>query len=226
MNQRAVARCQRLLSSDERQRAERYHFARHRRRFTVCRGGQRWLLGRYLELDPAELRFTYGERGKPAVEPPAGCEPVTFNVSNSQECALCAVARRGELGVDVEGQREVRDLLGLARRFFADSEINHLTRLDPDQQPQAFFAIWTRKEAILKAVGTGLSFPLDRVEVTSDPHQPCRVIHFGAIGTENQAADWWLETLWPAAGYIGAIAARSPARLTRCWSLNTDDAFR
>jgi 4'-phosphopantetheinyl transferase len=213
-----AAECALWLSSDERQRADRYRFDRHRRRFVVCRAGQRIILSRYLGKEPAQLCFVYGERGKPSLAPQAGNRGLFFNVGNSSDLALCAVTRDRELGVDIEYAREVRDLTGLVTRFFAESEIEYLERLAPDERLRAFFGIWTQKEAVLKAVGTGLAFPLDQVVVSTASDQTCRVLQFGS--NPNSANHWWLEALSPAPGYIGAIAAQSPQLASRCWNLD------
>lgn len=211
----AVNELLRVLSPDEIARADRFHFERHRRRFITCRGQVRKLLAGYLETGADQIAFRYGPRGKPALEAPWSDSKLEFNVSNSHEAALLAVAPDCELGVDLEHVRVPHDFDGLAAQFFARVEVDSLREIPEDERLKAFFNCWTRKEAILKATGTGLSFPLDRVVVTLLPEEPARVVAFD----DDPAApsQWWLESLAPAPGYVGAIAARGERLEVQCW---------
>lgn len=207
---------QQLLDDTERERAGRFHFDRDRRRFIVCRSAQRRILSHYCAGAAADLRFQYTSRGKPSLAGQSSSPSILFNISNSKDLALCAVAMRGDLGVDLEKIREMRDLRQLAAHFFAATEISELDELTGQRQLQAFFTIWTRKEAILKAVGTGLAFPLDQVVVTGNPDDN-RLLKFGAGST---SAKWWLQSLAPGPGYVGAVATDfAPAR-TSCFSFD------
>jgi 4'-phosphopantetheinyl transferase len=210
------------LSDDERERAARYHFERHRRRFITCRGQVRGILARYVNGEPANLRFRYGPRGKPALGAGASDAALEFNVSNSEEVALLAVALDRELGVDVEHVREPRDFEALARQFFARSEVEQLRSLPEDQRREAFFHCWTRKEAVLKAVGTGLAFPLDKVVVTLAPGDPARLVAYD--DDPAGATQWWLAGLAPRSGYVGALAARGSPLEVQCWRSSYDDS--
>lgn len=192
-----------LLSSDERERAQRFVFDEHRARFVACRGQARRLLAAYLGAAPGELRFQYGSRGKPSLEFPWG-ERLAFNISHSHELALCALGRGCELGVDIEHIRPPSDFEGLAERFFAPQEVAAIKSLPQEARLASFFRCWTRKEAVLKACGSGLTLPLDRIVVTLGPDEPARVV---AGGEETgSAAEWSLYHLEPAAGYVGALA--------------------
>jgi 4'-phosphopantetheinyl transferase len=205
------------LSSDEAERAGRHHFERHRRRFVACRGQVRQILAGYLKAGAGDLRFRYGPRGKPALEAPWSNSKIRFNVSNSEDAALLAVAIDRELGVDVEHVREPRDFDSLAAQFFAVSEVTQLRSLPQEQRLEAFFRCWTRKEAVLKAVGTGLAFPLDKVVVTLGPSEPARVV---AYDDDSAAASrWWLANLAPLPEYVGALAAVGSPLDVQCWHL-------
>jgi 4'-phosphopantetheinyl transferase len=128
------------LAADERQRAARFRFERHRRQYEVGRGALRTLLGAYLELAPGEVRFAYGERGKPflAAPPPAGSD-LHFNLSNSNELALVGFVRGVEIGIDVEYRKPMADLEQIAERFFSASERATLRQLPAQQKPEGFF---------------------------------------------------------------------------------------
>ncbi|MCA9970356.1 MAG: 4'-phosphopantetheinyl transferase superfamily protein [Anaerolineales bacterium] len=197
-----VARLHALLAPDEQARAARFHFERHRRQFAVARGALRTLLGGYLGVAETAVAFTYTTHGKPELPGADLC----FNVSHSGELALMAFARRRMLGVDVEAVRELQDAAGIAERFFAPSEVAVFRQVAPAWQPQAFFNCWTRKEAFIKAIGEGLSHPLDRFEVTLRPGEPARLLTVD--GSAAEAARWRLAAVDPAPGYIGALIAR------------------
>jgi 4'-phosphopantetheinyl transferase len=210
----ANLRC--VLTDDEQARADRFHADRHRHRFIACRAQVRMLLAGYLMEVPEKINFRYGPQGKPALSEAFGDWGIYFNVSNSCDFALCAIALRCELGVDIEHLREGRDHEGLAARFFAPQEVAKLRDLPDDRRTEAFFNCWTRKEAVLKAVGVGLAFPLDRLVVTLAPGDPARVLEFD--GDAAAAADWWLSNLDPAPGYVGALAVRGDDRQLFRWT--------
>jgi 4'-phosphopantetheinyl transferase len=217
-----IARLRRVLTDDERVRADRFHAERHRHRFIACRAQVRQLLAGYLKERPEKIDFRLGSQGKPALGAPWSSSGIHFNVSNSHDMALCAIALQCELGVDIEHVREGRDHEGLAARFFAPQEIDALRALSADRRTAAFFNCWTRKEAVLKAVGIGIAFPLDRLVVTLAPSDPARVVAFD--GTPAAAADWWLEHLEPAPGYVGALAAEGDDRLLFRWTYEMQEA--
>lgn len=195
-----------VLSEDEVTRAKRFLLAQHRDRFVVGRATLRRLLARYLLVAPEAIVFRYGELGKPFVETHLpnghGC---FFNFTNSSDLALLAVNQVGELGVDVEEIRDMTNMDSLASRFFADAEVELLARIDDDRLRQlAFFRVWTRKEAFLKAIGKGLTFGLERVQVSLENIARPTIV---AIGDDPLAAtDWSLAHLEPLSGYVGAVA--------------------
>ena len=122
------------LSPDEAERAARYHFDRHRRRFIACRGQVRRILAGYLNAQAAEIRFRYSPGGKPALDGLSRDSAVQFNVSNSHDMALCALTLDRELGVDVEHVEEPRDFDGLAAQFFARQEVDLLRSLPGEER--------------------------------------------------------------------------------------------
>jgi 4'-phosphopantetheinyl transferase len=148
------------LSPDERVRAARFRLELHRRRFIIGRGVLRALLARITCRRPADLLIIDEANRKPAI---AGGP--AFNLSHSERHLLIGVASNGRLGVDVEVKRSVPDALDLAQRFFSPQEVAALAEVPPQQVSAAFLRLWTRKEALLKATGLGLSIPLDRFSV-------------------------------------------------------------
>ena len=196
--------CEAVLSDDERERAARFIFDKHRHRFVAGRGQVREILAKYLGCGPHELHFVYANLGKPSLADSRG--DLRFNFSNSSTRGLLAVAVGLELGVDIERLRPVENMLGLAKRFFDASEVAHLDSVDEEGRQAAFFHYWTRKEAYLKAVGQGLSFPLNRVLVASDPEAQ----RYDCIDDDRaETCQWTVTRLEPAAGYVGALTRRS-----------------
>lgn len=202
-----------LLSVDERRRAEAFYFEEHQREFIVCRGLLRTLLGRYLGIAPEDVRLSYGAYGKPAVAERADAAPLQFNLAHSVGLAVFAFTRDAAIGVDVERCRPLPDAGQLVERFFSPQEADAWRRLPPDEQPLAFFNCWTRKEAFIKAVGDGLSHPLDQFAVSLTPGEPARLLQTN--GDPEAASRWTLHALTPADDYVAALAIQhSSCRLT------------
>lgn len=206
----------RLLSSDERARAARFHFARDRSRFEGARGLLRLLLGHHLGLAPERIAFAYGPRGKPGL-PAGGSAGLAFNVSHSAGRALIAVTRGRQLGIDLERERSVPEMDAIAESHFSCRERAELRALAPSERPAAFFRCWTRKEAFVKATGDGLLRPLDAFSVTLGPGEPARLLEVGEA--PDEASRWWLEELGVPAGFWAALAVEGrPSRVVcRHW---------
>jgi 4'-phosphopantetheinyl transferase len=191
-----------LLSSDELDRAARFRFEHLRRSFTIARGAVRNILAACTGVRPESIRFAYSAEGKPSLEYPAA--GLRFNVSHSGKMALCAAGTPPYLGIDVEQVRPMPDALSLAARFFSQEEAAELARVPPHLREQVFFTCWTRKEAYIKAVGGGLSIPLDSFRVTIMPGEPARLVRRSPAA--DASGEWTLLALDPAPGYIGALA--------------------
>lgn len=201
-----LAHHRRLLSEDEIRRADKFLFDRHRRRFTVGRSQLRQVLARYTNLDPAQIDFEYSGLGKPRLAGTNLGHGLCFNFSNSHERALLAVARDVEVGIDIERMRYMENLAGLAERFFAATEREYILGQTDPAQTTSFFRCWTRKEAFLKAIGKGLTFPLRDVTVELRPEAKVRIVN---INDPNEnAPDWTLDHVELEPEYVGAIACR------------------
>jgi 4'-phosphopantetheinyl transferase len=201
-----------LLSAGERSRAARFRFPRDRDRHVVAHGALRIVVGRYLRLHPSAIAFRVGPHGKPALteDPPN----LHFNLSHSGDLALIALSGEAPVGVDVEHTRRDPDLEALARRFFSPAEQQALAALPPGERVKGFYQCWTRKEAVIKATGEGLSRPLDSFDVSLGSARP-RLLRLDGDPT---AADFWsLAELQPGRDYLGAVATRKPSvRLVLC----------
>jgi 4'-phosphopantetheinyl transferase len=207
----AVAeRLERILAPDERNRAARFHFDHLRLAFIAARGALRLLLGCYLKLPPASIQIAYGSNGKPGL---TESERVKFNVSHSGALAVFAFAVGCDIGVDVEQIHPLANLRHIAERTFCPEEAAEIMLLPEHQRDRAFFVCWTRKEAYVKAIGTGLSSPFDSFRVTLRPDDPTGFVHLQHDA--NATKEWTLHDLDFGSDYAAALAYRDTRHLLR-----------
>jgi 4'-phosphopantetheinyl transferase len=181
-----------LLCEEERARAERILNKEEGELWRRSRGLLRELLGRYLQLEPASLRFAVGEHGKPAL---TGADSLPFNMSHSGELALYAVSDAGAVGVDVEVARRPVEEVAVAARMLGEDVAQRLQALDPATRRREFLRAWASHEAELKCLGVGIGEP--------------------AAAPAGQRP-WVVELeLGPSAG--GAVATEREARELLCW---------
>lgn len=206
------------LSDDELARAQRFRFVTERRRFLNRRVRLRQGLARYLNCAPRVLRFGANAFGKPTL---ANEPSLRFSFSHSADLALLAVAREREVGVDVELQRPLPEARRMAQSFFAPDELAALASLPEDAFVPGFFECWSRKEAFVKALGLGLSFPLDSFVVSVG--QPAELLE--VHGLPPPPASWTLLDLEVGAGFSAALAVEGANVTVRCWGDAEPEAF-
>jgi len=202
-----------LLSTEERNRAARLATPEARRAFVAARGRLRQLLGLLSNRPPEGLRIGLDARGKPRLEgdtPPR----LRFNVAHSGGLLVCAVTLDHQVGVDVERVREEVDCDRIARRFFAAEEAQALSALPSRIRRQAFFACWTRKEAVVKATGEGFTRPLDTFAVSVDPLHAVLLAADPSLGSPS---DWSLLPIPLPPIYQGTVAIQRPRIALRPW---------
>jgi 4'-phosphopantetheinyl transferase len=214
-----IADLARLLTPDENDRANRFHFKKDRDLFVRARGLLRTILGRYLHVEPERLRFDYSKFGKPALVDTDGM-PLRFNVAHSGDQILFAFALAREIGVDVERVRDDLATDEIATRFFSPHEVTTLRALPADLRVESFFRCWTLKEAYIKARGEGLSLPLDRFTVSVDPREPAALVAVEDVPEE--VSRWSLWDLNPCAGYAGALAVEGRNLRLKLWQWSHD----
>lgn len=197
-----------LLSEDELTRANKFRFLEHKNSFIAARGILRLLLGHYLTIEPQDLKFDYGDRGKPRLRETKSPKSLQFNISHSQKYALFGFVCDRSIGVDLEYLREMKDAVKIARRFFSDREFELISSLDVSQQSRIFFQLWTAKEAYLKAIGVGLAGSLANIEINLDRVGNAQIL---AIDDDDlQAKDWLMYSCVPQKDYTAAIAIHTP----------------
>ena len=197
-----------LLSASERERAAQFHFDKDRDRYIAARSILRHLIGRYEQVPPEGIQFTYNTYGKPALEGSS----LRFNVSHSADLVLLAFTRNKNIGVDVERIRPEFAAKEIAGRFFSQEEVAALRTRPAESLPAAFFTCWTRKEAFIKAHGSGLSLPLHKFVVSLD--SPARLVR-----TEfdpDAVRQWTLHDVPIDGGFRAALAVEGePNRIDR-----------
>jgi len=190
-----------LLSSDERARADSFYFEQDRRCYLAAQAALRLLIARYTGESPGSLAIRKEPNGRPILENFA----LHISLSHSGNLVLIALSSAAPVGVDVEEIRGIPDLMAIAQSHFSMTEIEAITRLAPSQRATAFFVTWTRKEAFVKAIGRGLSFPL-RSFGTGHPDQPPYL-----TGQQGEIwADWTLADVRPDKQHLGAVAIHRP----------------
>jgi 4'-phosphopantetheinyl transferase len=204
-----LAQC---LSADERERAAGFYFERHRSQFIAARGILRHLLAGYTRQSPSELRFAYAGNGKPSLR---GFDQLRFNLSHSGDLVLYGFAHCRELGIDLEQVRALSDLDTLAERNFSPIEVAALHTLPPNERLSAFFSCWARKEAFIKALGDGLSYPLDQFDVSFLPGESARLLR--VLGDPAAPARWQMDALDPTDGYAAALVSDGQGATLRRW---------
>jgi 4'-phosphopantetheinyl transferase len=204
------------LSPEDRKRAGQFRREAARRRFVVARAALRSILGRYLTAEPGEVALAQRASGKPYLVEFDAPAPLRFNVAHSHELALVAVTRDSEVGVDIERLREVNHWPEILNRYFHDSEAQAIARRPAAEQPAAFMRCWTAKEAVLKAIGTGLSDALQLFAVPVREHKgkwlqlPARF----SVPPEKL----WLRSLPPIENYVAAIAIVGDQKRLHCFT--------
>jgi 4'-phosphopantetheinyl transferase len=187
------------LSIDECERADRFVHEDDKKRLIIAYSGLRVLLSKCLFLPPACLKFKMNAHGKPYLPNASIC----FNLSHSKNWIVWAIAMNNVVGVDVEYQRGDIDLLSLAKRFFAKEEFEAIKSTKPIHRLSAFYRCWTRKESYIKAIGKGLSYPLDNFSV------PIQKEIFGyelrANESKSDHEKWYLYSLDMPRKYTGAL---------------------
>lgn len=194
-----------MLTPDERSRMDALQRSQDRVLYLLSRGLLRTVLASYLDCAGGDVCFAADAHGKPILRPGEHCLPLQFNLTHSRGAIALAVSGGREVGIDVEERNRQVDFLALAERFFAPSEARHLRTLNNGQVPDAFFAIWTLKEAYVKAIGRGISFPLDAFSFDLDAN---RLLGFQPLA-DFVSRDWHFQQFDLGERHCGALAVQN-----------------
>jgi len=189
-----------LLSQREMSRANAFRFEKDQLCFIACRAALRQILGTHFACDPKQLQINLDFYGKPYLEN----NPVYFNISHSGDRALIAIHESSPIGVDIELVQSLPDATQIAQRFFSQSEYEEYQSLSEEEKPRGFFHCWTRKEAFIKAIGQGLSYPLKDFDVSlSKNSKPLLQRH-------NEDESWHAHNITVSDNYLAAAVYQSP----------------
>jgi 4'-phosphopantetheinyl transferase len=198
-----MERLERVLSEDERERAARFHFRKDFERYVTARAHLRLQLASYLDCDPGSLSFQYTEFGKPFLPGSS----LRFNLSHSGDWILYAFTEAADVGIDIEQIKSMADTLrNIAQQNFSLAEFSAWEALPEEDKVGGFYRCWTRKEAFVKAMGEGLSCPLDSFEVEFGPGKPAQLNK--APPQAGPVAQWFMADLPGFDGYAAALAIR------------------
>lgn len=203
----------RLLDDVERQRASAFRFPSDRRRFIVTHGVLRTILATHVGCKPEEIRMSRGRQGKPHLDEPHFGD-VRFNLAHSGEVAMVVVSHGRDVGVDLEEERSFSALGRMASVILSPVEQDVFVRLHPSERHRALLRAWTRKEAVLKATGTGLFVDPATVPVPLDPTPP--LTSPGVFEQRRPEVSWQLWEPVTPSGYLGAVAVQGRASSITC----------
>lgn len=197
------------LTEDEKERAKRFHFPVHQRRFIMARSTLRQILSLYLDTDPKDIRFAYGEHRKPHLIMPDD-HFLQFNLAHSNDIAIYAITQKHAVGIDIEKEQDTFNE-PVANRYFSDEENAELRELPALQRLKGFYRLWARKEALIKAVGKGLAIPLSdfSVSLTDEPQL-----------VKLERKNWRLIPLSISEGYQAALAANENCKKISFWKFS------
>lgn len=215
-----VCQLRATLSSEEYSRANQFAFEHLRRRFIVCHGVLRQILGAYLAAEPQTLSFEVGQFGKPRLADDFAAHCMHFNLSHSCGRAVYAVAKGRRLGIDIESVRPLDRIGELAETCFSADELAALRSLPEEQRQRAFFDGWTRKEAFLKATGCGLSVSLETFSVSLTPGRGIQGLK--VHDQSESGTPWTLISLPSASDFAAAVVIEGADCSVKCarWIVN------
>jgi 4'-phosphopantetheinyl transferase len=207
-----------LLSREERVRAREFAFEHDRMRFIQAHGSVRGILSEYAKAGAATLTFARNRNGKPCLAPQANGRKLQFSLSHSGDCCMVAVRLDQPIGIDVEKIRDLPRAIDIAQAYFAPAESRALNGLQGTARRDAFFALWTHKEATVKALGVSLAPNLGGVAFDLDPAGGAHLVAWD--GDQSVARSWSVLRLAPAPGYVGALATARPVGSLVCKTWN------
>lgn len=199
-----ISKFTQALSNAERNRSTRFYFDSDRARYIIVHGILRSILGWYSDLELSQLQFYRGKNGKPAISKHHCNKDIRFNLSYSENIALYALTLCHEIGIDVEMMHDIPEMEQIAKRYFSVNEYSIYRSLPERKKKEVFYIYWTRKEAFCKATGDGLSFPLERFDISKVESEPVKLLETG--GDANGSSQWLIYDLNIGTGYKAAFA--------------------
>lgn len=208
---------QRYLTKDELARAGKYLSGKKSREFIITRSALRNIIGYVLKTNPRQIEFAYTSSGMPLLDSAWSHTNITFNVSHSHDLAIIAVSIENIIGIDIEKIREDIDYKKLAKRFFSEYEHQQIMEFEDTLRLNAFFATWTRKEALVKATGTGIAYGLNKFDVSVDPDKPAELVD--SRWQDECQSNWSLLNIETLPEYKACLAVAGEMPNIRYWRI-------
>jgi len=202
-----------ILSDDERERANKLKVEDKKQQYVIARGTLRQRLGLLTNINPEDFVFEYLEHGKPVLNNDSRIADITFNISHSYDLALIAISQKQSIGIDIEKINHDSDHQALVTRFFSKAEQAEFNTLSEAIKAKAFCACWTRKEAFIKAIGSGITYGLGNFNVTVDPD-----IQMPMINLLKPSEETWSAINLPINDeYMACLVSNRNDINVRCW---------
>lgn len=193
------------INTEEQARAARFVNSLHGDNFSLVRGTLRRCLAGYLQIPAKDIRFTFNQFGKPALDPAQTNQALQFNVSHSHHMAALVFAIGRKVGIDIEFVKSLKNLSGLAQHVCSPQEMEEFNAMALDRRQEAFFRLWTRKEAFIKASGQGLSMGLKSIYIGFDETSAVRHVQYHGEWLQH----WMVKDLPCDANYKLAVAVET-----------------
>lgn len=195
------------LSVDEKRKADRFLFKRHKCNYIVARGFLRTILSHYLELGPASLRFSYGEYGKPQLLSKYSNCQLQFNLSHTEEFAIYAIAYQRRIGVDIEFINPKKKIDRLLDSILSQTEQSKTNKLSESNRRLEFYKAWTAMEAYLKATGQGLT-GMNSIDISITPGETAKLLT--SIKKCQPSTTWSLCHMMAVHDYVASLVVEGP----------------
>jgi len=203
-----------LLSSAEIQRAKKYRFAADRNRYVIAHALLRLISSNYVQIAPDRLQFDNTVDKKPFLAEAHG-SGIQFNLSHSGTFVLVAVAQDRQVGIDIEQIKPIQEMDLMSEQYFSAAEKACLHAAGPEDKLNQFFAYWTKKEAFIKAIGRGLSFPLSNLDISAVSDGS----GFNYSDTSGDTSSWTFKDLPHVAGFKTSCVVEGNNPQVSCWQL-------
>ena len=208
-SENSLAACRSVLSEDETERQQRFHFAADQHRYLVSHALVRRVLSHYGDVLPADWNFSTGDFGRPEITNP-GVPALRFNLTHTPQLTACIVTLSVDCGIDAEQLNPRHNPDGIAKRMFSDAEYRALQQYSGQSYLEQFYRRWTLREAYVKARGIGISFHTQKLEFTLHGESTASVVFDCDIN--DQADAWQFCFIDTGSEHITAVAVRDTGR--------------
>ncbi|MGB5418188.1 4'-phosphopantetheinyl transferase family protein [Algibacter sp.] len=215
ISEQEIASLNNFLSEDEILKASKFRFQKDKKSSIITRGVLRLLSSKYLNTKPGEIKFKYGEFGKPEFDLDT---EIKFNVSHSGNMAVIGFVLNDDIGIDIEEIKSNFDVSEIAKSHFSSLEIKALNNLPKAEQVKGFYRCWTRKESFIKAKAKGLSFPLDSFSVSINSDKNAKLLETN--WDKNEKDLWKLYSFTPQENYLGAVSVKGNIESIKHFNFN------